>query len=112
MGKVTSAETKSVDDGEERRVVNDIGRRIKWMGEVLRNGAEKEIKDYQRRFSAASSLYNDVLSPMLMQSLDDQGARGTAREFFGSERVRLLADIPGNPSAITSRRARTALLSL
>jgi len=72
-----------VDDG--------IGQRIKWMGRILRKGAEKEIKDYQDRFSAASSLYEDVLSRLFVRSHDPGRARETAMDFFNSDKVRFAA---------------------
>jgi len=61
------------------------------MGSVLRSGAEHEIREYQRRFSSASSLYDPVLSNLLIQSFEATRSSETAKRFFGTDAVRFAA---------------------
>ncbi len=68
-----------------------MGRRIRWMGDVLRSGAEKEIREYERRFTSAAGLYDTVLSNLIIQSFDPQKAANTARIIFSSPRVKFAA---------------------
>ncbi len=68
-----------------------IGERIRWMGGVLRSGAEQEIMEHQRRFASASKLYDGVLSHLLIQSFDSARSCETARRFFGTDAVRFAA---------------------
>lgn len=68
-----------------------IGERIRWMGSVLRSGAEHEIREYQRRFSSASSLYDAALCHLLIQSFDVARSCETSKRFFGTNVVRFAA---------------------
>jgi hypothetical protein len=61
---------------------------VKRTCDTLRQGATRQITDYEQRFSALTTLYDDLLSDLIRQGYDPKAAAETAKEFFGSETVR------------------------
>ncbi len=55
---------------------------------ILRQGATKQILDYEQRFSALKSLYSQLLENLVKQGFSPKEAWETATEFFGSPSVR------------------------
>ena len=54
----------------------------------LRQGATKQVTDYEQRFSTLKSLYEELLSNLMKTNFSPEEALKTATEFFGSSRVR------------------------
>jgi hypothetical protein len=61
---------------------------IKRTCDTLRQGATKQVTDYEQRFSSIKNIYDDLLSNLIKQGFDPKQAYETAREFFGSATVR------------------------
>ncbi len=61
---------------------------IKRTCDTLRQGATKQVTDYEQRFSSIKNIYDDLLSNLIKQGFDPKQAYETAREFFGSTTVR------------------------
>jgi hypothetical protein len=55
---------------------------------ALRQGATKQISDYEQRFSALKDLYDELLENLIKQGFSSKEAWETAAEFFGSSSVR------------------------
>jgi hypothetical protein len=55
---------------------------------TLRQGATKQISDYERRFSSLKNLYSQLLENLIKQGFSPKEAWTTATEFFGSSSVR------------------------
>jgi hypothetical protein len=55
---------------------------------ALRQGATKQVTDYEQRFSSIKNIYDDLLSNLIKEGFDAKQAYETAREFFGSTTVR------------------------
>lgn len=64
---------------------------VKRMGKILKRGAEDQIEEAGREFKAAQSLYDMFLSPLFKTQFDFAHAYKTAREMFGSSKVRFVA---------------------
>lgn len=60
---------------------------IKRTCSILRNGAEKQVLDYEQRFSYLKNIYRDLLSNLIRMDFDSAKAFETAKEFFGSSSV-------------------------
>ncbi|MEM3730385.1 MAG: DNA double-strand break repair nuclease NurA [Candidatus Bathyarchaeia archaeon] len=54
---------------------------------ILRSGAERQVLDYEQRFSYLKNLYHDLLSNLIKMNFDFAEAYRTAEEFFGSSTV-------------------------
>ena len=61
---------------------------VKRTCDTLKQGATKQVTDYEQRFSALANLYDDLLANLIKQGFNPQEARETAAEFFGSTTVR------------------------
>ncbi len=57
----------------------------------LREGATKQVVDYEKRFSIIDELYDDLLESLIISEFDKTAAWQTAREFFGEETVQFAA---------------------
>ena len=61
---------------------------VKRTCDTLRQGATKQISDYERRFSSLKNLYSQLLENLIKQGFSPKEAWETATEFFGSSSVR------------------------
>jgi len=61
---------------------------VKRTCDTLRQGATKQISDYEQRFSALKNLYSQLLENLIKQGFSPKEAWETATEFFGSPSVR------------------------
>ena len=61
---------------------------IKRTCDTLRQGATKQVTDYEERFSSIKTIYDDLLANLIREGFDPKQAYETAREFFGSATVR------------------------
>ena len=61
---------------------------VKRTCDTLRQGATKQISDYEQRFSALKNLYDELLANLIKQGFSQKEAWETAKEFFGSGTVR------------------------
>ena len=61
---------------------------VKRTCDTLRQGATKQISDYEKRFSSLKNLYSQLLENMIKQGFNPKEAWTTATEFFGSPSVR------------------------
>jgi hypothetical protein len=61
---------------------------IKSTCDALRQGATKQVADYEQRFSSIKNIYDDLLANLIRTGFDPKEAWETAREFFGSTVVR------------------------
>jgi hypothetical protein len=57
----------------------------------LREGATRQIADYESRFSGFKNLYDQLLSNLMRTGCNMEEAWKTSKEFFGSENVRFAA---------------------
>lgn len=60
---------------------------IKRTSTMLRNGAEKQVLDYEQRFSYIKNLYSDLLINLVKMNFDFKEAYKTAKKFFGTSTV-------------------------
>jgi hypothetical protein len=65
-----------------------INETIKRTCDSLRQGATKQVTDYEQRFSNIKNLYDGLLANLIRTGFDANEAWKTAREFFGSESAR------------------------
>jgi len=61
---------------------------IKRTSDMLRQGASRQITDYEQRFSSLQNLYGSVLSNLIRMDFDCKEVSKTAKEFFGVQSVR------------------------
>ena len=61
---------------------------VKRTCDSLRQGATKQIIDYEQRFSSIKTIYDDLLANLIREGFDPKQACETAREFFGGTTVR------------------------
>ena len=54
----------------------------------LRQGATKQVTDYEQRFSILKDAYDDLLVNLIKTGFNQKEAWETAKEFFGSDTVR------------------------
>jgi hypothetical protein len=54
----------------------------------LKQGATKQVTDYEQRFSILKGVYDDLLVNLIKTGFNQKEAWETAKEFFGSESVR------------------------
>lgn len=77
--------------GETVLTLPSLSKTVKRTCDNLKNGATRQITDYERRFSGFSNLYEDLLSNLIRTGCDPNEATETAKEFFGTEKVRFAA---------------------
>ena len=68
-----------------------LSSQFKRTGDILRNSASNQISDYARRFDSLKGIYDGFLKDLLLSNFDHAKAVATARDFFGSEKVRFAA---------------------
>jgi hypothetical protein len=68
-----------------------ISSQLKRTGDILRRGASEQIADYARRFGSITGVYDGLLKSLIRRGFSVEDAAATAREFFGSEKVRFAA---------------------
>lgn len=61
---------------------------VKRTCDTLRQGATKQVSDYEQRFGALKNLYDDLLENLVITNFNKREAWETAKEFFGEEAVR------------------------
>ena len=61
---------------------------VKRTCDTLRQGATKQISDYEQRFSSLKNLYSQLLENLIKQGFSPKEAWETAKDFFGSSSVR------------------------
>ena len=61
---------------------------VKRTCDTLRQGATKQVMDYEQRFSALKNLYDELLANLIKKGFNQKEAWETAAEFFGSTSVR------------------------
>ncbi len=61
---------------------------VKHTCNTLKNGATRQVTDYEQRFSTLTKLYDDLLINLIKQGFNLREALKTAEEFFGSRTVR------------------------
>ncbi len=67
---------------------SSLSNAVKRNSDVLRLGASRQVLDYEQRFSSLKNLYDGLLSSLVKMDFDCKEAWETAKEFFGSSRVR------------------------
>jgi hypothetical protein len=68
--------------------VPSLSDNVKRTYNALRQGAAKQISDYEQRFSVLKNLYEDLLVNLIKTGFNLKEAHQTAMEFFGSATVR------------------------
>jgi hypothetical protein len=68
-----------------------LSSQFKRAGDILRRGASDQIADYTRRFDSIKGVYKGLLKDLIRKDFSDEEAATTARQFFGSDRVRFAA---------------------
>ena len=58
---------------------------------ILRDGAQEQIQDYNRRFELVRNIYDDLISNLILSDFHCGKGYETAREFFGSSTVEFAA---------------------
>jgi hypothetical protein len=61
---------------------------IKRTCDTLRQGATKQVTDYEKRFSSIKNIYDDLLANLIRTGFNPKDAYETALEFFGGTTVR------------------------
>jgi hypothetical protein len=79
---------KSEQTGDIQVTAPSLSDTVKRTCNTLRQGATRQISDYEQRFSALKSLYPDLLANLIRQGFSPKQAWETAAEFFGSTSVR------------------------
>jgi hypothetical protein len=65
-----------------------INNALKNTCDSLRQGASKQVTDYEQRFGSLKNLYDDLLVDLIVTGFNSKEAWITAQEFFGSDIVR------------------------
>jgi hypothetical protein len=68
-----------------------LSKTVKRTCDNLRQGATRQVADYERRFSGFKNLYDDLLENLIRTGCSREEAWETAKGFFGSEKVRFAA---------------------
>jgi hypothetical protein len=68
-----------------------LSKTVKRTCDSLRQGATRQITDYEKRFSAYKNIYDDLLENLVRTGCRPDEAWETAKDFFGSENVRFAA---------------------
>lgn len=58
---------------------------------ILRDGAQEQIQDYNRRFELVRNIYDDLISSLILSGFNYGEGYETAREFFGSDTAEFAA---------------------
>ena len=61
---------------------------IRRASDVLKDGASKQVLDYEQRFSSLKNLYDDLLSNLIRMDFDAKEAYRIAQKFFGASTIR------------------------
>jgi hypothetical protein len=61
---------------------------VKRTCDTLKQGATKQVTEYEQRFSTLKNLYDDLLANLIKQGFNPKEAQETAAEFFGSTTIR------------------------
>jgi hypothetical protein len=73
---------------KNRLTAPTLSNTIKHTCDSLRQGATKQVTDYEQRFSALKNLYGDLLENLIVSGFSSKEAWETAKEFFGSDTIR------------------------
>jgi hypothetical protein len=65
-----------------------INNAIKRTCDTLRQGATKQVTDYEQRFSSIKNIYDDLLANLIRTGFNPKEAYETALDFFGGTTVR------------------------
>jgi hypothetical protein len=68
-----------------------LSAQLKRADDILRRGASDQIADYAQRFGSITGIYDGLLKSLIRRGFSVEDAGVTAREFFGSEKVRFTA---------------------
>ncbi|MDH7478024.1 MAG: hypothetical protein QHH17_06565 [Candidatus Bathyarchaeota archaeon] len=68
--------------------MSTISNTIKRTSDILKNGATKQILEYEKSFSAIKNLYNTLLSNLIKTNFNQKQAHQTAKNFFGTTNLR------------------------
>jgi hypothetical protein len=68
--------------------ISSLSSTIKRTSDMLRQGASKQVTDYEQRFSSLQNLYGGLLSNLIKMDFDCKQVSKTARDFFGANSVR------------------------
>lgn len=77
----------SFEVGEDYLGLPSLSDTVNRTCDVLKRGAERQVADYERRFSSFSNLIEDLLANLIKTDFDVKGAFETAKDFFGDEGV-------------------------
>lgn len=80
-----------LEQGNPRASTSILLTRIKRTGQILRDSASHQIKDYNSRFKAVNTFYEKLFENLLVQDFDQERACETALAFFGSNKVNFAA---------------------
>jgi hypothetical protein len=72
----------------KRMTATSVNNSMKRACDNLRQGASKQVTDYEQRFSILKNAYDDLLADLIRQGYNLKEAWETAKEFFGSETIR------------------------
>jgi hypothetical protein len=79
---------RKVNKVNNQMVAPSLSVTVKRTCDTLRQGATKQISDYEQRFSALKNLYGELLENLIKQGYSPNEAWETATEFFGSPSVK------------------------
>ena len=65
--------------------LSSLGSKIERLGNILRNTASDQIKDYQQRFSSMAGLYEQAFKELIIDNHNTIEACTTANRFFGKD---------------------------
>jgi hypothetical protein len=71
--------------------LSSLGSKIERLGNILRNTASDQIKDYQQRFSLMAGLYEQTFKELIINKHDAVEACKTANIFFGKDNANFVA---------------------
>jgi hypothetical protein len=79
---------KSEQTGDNQVTAPSLSDTVKRTCNTLRQGATKQISDYEQRFSTLKNLYDELLANLIRTGFSPKEAWETAAEFFGTTTVR------------------------
>jgi len=68
-----------------------LSMQVKRLGEVLRKGAEEQVDESKTKLESARNLYDEYISELIVTDFDYRRAYDTARQMFGSAKVKFAA---------------------
>jgi hypothetical protein len=71
--------------------MTSLSKTVKRTCDNLRQGATRQITDYEKRFSAYRNIYDELLENLIITGYNHTEAWETAKNFFGCEQVRFAA---------------------